>query len=158
MTRATRRGRQTLIVGYGNTWMGDDGAGPAVVDRLARMDGIEAQQSAGRLRLLTFLQLLPELAIDFAAIERVVLIDAAIDRSPGVVSLRRVLPTSSAPSLGHRWSPGALASLALSMQGRCARIGVYTIGGESFEPGRTLSPLVEQSVANLAARLASRLV
>ena len=147
MTRATRGGRQTLIVGYGNSWMGDDGAGPAVVDRLSRVGAIEAQQLAGRLRLLTFLQLLPELAIDFAAVERVVLIDAAIDRSPGVVSLQRVAPTSSAPSLGHRWSPGALASLALSMQGRCARICIYTIGGESFEPSRSLSPRVEQAVA-----------
>lgn len=158
--------RRVLIIGYGNSWMCDDGAGPAVVERLARATELDALQASGRLRLMSCMQLLPELALEWADVDRVVLIDAAIGLAPGALRIHRIEPTqsqpipgaagSNAPSLVHRWSPGTLASLALAMQGRCARIAAYTIGGELFEPGAYLSPQVGQTVTKLAEKLVKR--
>lgn len=136
----------TLVVGYGNRWFGDDGAGPAVVEALAQQGvrpGVE---------LRVYPQLVPELAEEFTRVTRVVLIDADATLPAGVISVRRVRPRAH-PGLGHRWSAAAVLSLAYSYGGAVARVRAYTIGGQNFAPGETLTEPVAAAVVRLAARL-----
>lgn len=141
---------RVLIIGYGNSCLGDDGAGPAVIERL------ESAGLSAAAELTVLHQLLPEYAAQFAEARRVVLVDADAGLPPGELRVRRVSSDANF-LLGHRWGPQAVAALARGLYGRVARVTAYTIGGASFEPGETLSPAVATTVGRLARHLAKRL-
>lgn len=142
-----------LILGFGNQARGDDGAGPAVLEALAR------RPWPPHVKLLTAYQLLPEFADRFAAVELVVLIDADARRAAGVITRIRVRPAANRDS-GHRWTAATLANLAKELHGRCGSVVAYTIGGADFSATApwefTLTPPVARAVDRLANRLAKR--
>lgn len=138
-----------LVVGYGNSWRGDDGAGPAVIARL------ESAGLSDAVELVTLHQLLPECA-QFAEARRVVLVDADAGLHPGELRVRRV-SSNAAFLLGHRWGPQAVAALARGLYGRVPKVTAYTLGGASFELAETLSPPVLAAVDRLARHLVKRL-
>jgi len=139
-----------LVIGYGNSCLGDDGAGPAVVERLG------SSGLSGSVELTVLHQLLPECAAEFAAARRVVLVDADAGLGPGELRVRRVASDANF-LLGHRWGPQAVAALARGLYGRVAKVTAYTIGGGAFEPGESLSPPVAAAVDRLAHHLVKRL-
>lgn len=132
-----------LVVGYGNPLRTDDGAGPAVAERVAadpRMRGVDVRSAH---------QLTPELAVDAASASLLVLVDAAEGPAPGEVRVRRVEASDDAdPSMTHHLEPQSLLGLARGLFGAAPPTVVVSIGVRSLEVGEQLSREVEAGVAD----------
>lgn len=136
---------RVLVIGYGNSLRGDDGAGwhaaAALADdpRLADAD------------VLIRHQLTPELALDITHARLVVLIDACGGAPPGTVSVRRVEPGYRlAPTWSHNLDPAALVGLAVTLYGASPPVFLVTITGAFFGYGDRLSPPVRQALPEIA--------
>jgi hydrogenase maturation protease len=136
---------RVLVIGYGNSLRGDDGAGwhaaAALTDdpRLADAD------------VLIRHQLTPELALDITHARLVVLIDACGSAPPGTVSVRRVEPGYPlAPTWSHNLDPAALVGLAVTLYGASPPVFLVTITGAFFGYGDRLSPPVRQALPEIA--------
>jgi len=136
----------TLIVGYGNPLRGDDGVGQAVALAFAgeaAIDGVDA---------LACHQLTPELAERFAAAARVVLIDAAVGREAGGVSVARLRPAPApSSSLGHHVEPTQLLHMALGLYGRSPEAYLVTVGVSCLQLGEGLSKPVAAALPDVIA-------
>lgn len=117
-----------LIIGYGNSLRGDDGAGPQAAREL-RGRGFPA---------LEVHQLAPELAEAISRVKLVVFTDASVELEPGQV---RVTPVREdrASAFEHHISPGGLLRLTREVYERAPAALVIAIGGESYELGDALS-------------------
>jgi hydrogenase maturation protease len=135
-----------LLIGYGNSFRRDDGAGPA----LARM--IKEMDPRDDLRVITTHQLGPELAEEMAAPEvtAVIFMDAAesahFDHMPHVCdALPRVLdydPCSSC--FGHHFSPAVVMTYAMFLYGMHPPAWLISIPGHDFGFGEGFSEKTEQ--------------
>jgi hydrogenase maturation protease len=154
-------GGPELIVGYGNPLRTDDGAGPAVAERLAldpRLAGADVR---------TAHQLTPELALDASGASLLVLIDAADGPQPGSVAVRRLegsrgqeeggsgVPGASEPPMTHHVDPDALLGLAAVLFGAAPPAVIISIGASSFEVGEGLTPDVLAGVDRAVELVAS---
>lgn len=136
--------RRWLVIGYGNPWRGDDGAGPELAGRVAtwNLPGVTA---------LAPHQLVPELAVPLAECDGVVFVDA---RAGGAAV--ELTPLSASPEgagLDHRSSPAALLSLARTAYGAAPEAWLLTIPGTDFAPGRGLSRRTRQALEVAEVRL-----
>jgi len=127
--------RRPLIIGYGNSFRGDDAVGP----HLATMLGGVAVQ-----------QLVPELAERLASEEHVIFIDARTDLPPGDVQL---MPVDGESASTHWCSPGSLLRLALEVYGKAPEAILIGIGGESFDLGAPLSEAAQQGMEKALAQI-----
>lgn len=134
-----------LVIGYGNSLRGDDGAGWHAAASLAgdpRLAGAD---------VLARHQLTPELAEDLAHARLVVLVDACGGGAPGTVSVRRVEPGSPlAPALSHNLDPAALVGLAQTLYGASPPVFLVTVTGAFFGYGDQLSPAVRRALPEIA--------
>jgi hydrogenase maturation protease len=133
-----------LIIGYGNTLRGDDGAGCTAARRLAR------RLSPHLASVLTVHQLLPELADPVSRSKLAIFIDADCRLAPGVVHRRHLIP--SPPSAGitaHQQDPERILRLVRDLFGRAPRALLFTIGGSNFAYNRLLSPPVQRALPGL---------
>ena len=128
----------TLIIGYGNSLRGDDGAGPFVATQLG----------AGAVACH---QLTPELAEPISQAHRVIFVDAHAGVPAGQISIRPIQPRSSAAI--HRFDPETLLAWSEQLYGRAPEAVLIGIGAESFALGEGLSP-----AAKRAARKAIRAI
>jgi hydrogenase maturation protease len=128
----------TLIIGYGNSLRGDDGAGPFVATQLG----------AGAVACH---QLTPELAEPISQAHRVIFVDAHAGVPAGQISIRPIQPRSSAAI--HRFDPETLLAWSEQLYGRAPEAVLIGIGAESFALGEGLSP-----AAKRAARKALRAI
>ncbi|HTT66196.1 MAG TPA: hydrogenase maturation protease [Bryobacteraceae bacterium] len=133
--RATAR---TLVIGYGNSLRGDDGAGPLVASQIGA--GAIACQ-----------QLTPELAEPMSRAGRVIFVDAHADLPAGQIRVERIRPRLSQAI--HRFDPETLLAWSQQLYGRAPEALLVGIGAGSFDLGETLSPQ-----ARRAARKALRAV
>lgn len=124
-----------LVIGYGNSLRGDDGAGPEAARRL-RARGISA---------VVVHQLVPELAERIAAVRTVIFLDADLTMPPGGISVKRLHDVAS--SMEHQASPAALVRLAHDAYGALPDAWLVAIGGSNFELGEGLSDSAERAVA-----------
>jgi hydrogenase maturation protease len=137
---------RVLVIGYGNSLRGDDGAGWHAAAALAddpRLAGAD---------VLACHQLAPELAEDIAHARLVVLVDACSRGAPpGTVSVRRVEPGYPlAPTWSHNLDPAALVGLAETLYGASPPVFLITITGAFFGYGDRLSPPVRQALPEIA--------
>jgi hydrogenase maturation protease len=139
-----------LVVGYGNALRTDDGVGWHVADRLAadpRFDDVEVLQRH---------QLTPELALDFASANSVVLVDASNAVPAGAFTITRVQPAATADTTwSHHVDSPALIALALDLYGRAPDVFVVSCGAESFEMGDRLSPVVAAALPRIVEAVAA---
>ena len=124
--------KKTLIVGYGNTLRGDDGAGVRVAERIAG--------DHPEIDCLIAHQLFPEMSEQIAQYESVVFIDAAVGIDHLVVS--EITPQEAGNSWSsHRCSPQSLISGTTVLAGidpsRCYLIQIPAF---TFNYGDDLSP------------------
>ena len=129
---------ETLVIGFGNTLRGDDGAGVCAAER-----------AAGRfpvIDVLTVQELQPELAETISRYADVVFLDAAVEGS--AIRTDLIGPaTDSRPDGSHTHSPGTLLSLCRELYGRIpARSVLIAIPGQTFDFGEQLSPFTEKMV------------
>ncbi len=136
--------RRWLVIGYGNPWRGDDGAGPELAGRVAtwNLPGVTA---------LGPRQLVPELAAPLAECEGVVFVDA---RAGGEAV--EFTPLAAAPEgagWDHRSSPAALLTLTRTVYGTAPEAWLLTVPAADFGPGRGLSRRTRQALEVAEARL-----
>lgn len=141
------------VVGVGNRWRGDDGAGLDVARRVvalrADVDVIEHEGDCTRL-----LELMP-------GDRDMVIVDAAMSSAPpGTVHrldvMAAVAPRPALRSSTHAFGVADAIELARSLGRLPARLRVYAIEGERFDAGARLSPAVEAAARALAEELAGR--
>jgi len=133
-----------LVIGFGNTLRGDDGAGPAAA-ALLRERGFDA---------LAVHQLTPELAERIAAARIVFFLDAAANLPAGEVSIVRLAQGRAA--IEHVASPAALLRLAHDVYGSATPAWLITMGGASFELGEGLSDAARRAAARAVAEVLAR--
>lgn len=131
----------TLIIGYGNSLRGDDGAGYVAAERLAEI------VSNSRVRVVARQQLTPELAAEVSETDRVILIDAAVGHGAGCIFHSRVEPSEWPPTTFiHNLDPAMLLACSKTLYGRCPETCLVSIIGESFEFGDGLSTVVAAAI------------
>jgi hydrogenase maturation protease len=142
-----------ILIGVGNAWRGDDGAGLAVARRVRELSpaGVEVREVEGDATALVEA---------WSGAEGVVVVDAAESGAPpGTVrrfdARTRPLPARSLRSSTHAFGVADAVELARALDRLPARLDVYAIEGASFTAGKRLSPAVERAVDELAASLAS---
>lgn len=131
-----------LIIGIGNTIMGDDGVGPEVISLLEKIPGLKAELltlDTPGFALLTYIQ----------NREKVIIIDAAeFDAPPG--SIARVtsgdVQRKKNVSISlHDADPFAVVDYAAQMGLAPKELVVYAIRFESIEPRLTLTPVMSEA-------------
>jgi hydrogenase maturation protease len=149
--------RATLVIGLGNEWRLDDGAGLAVARRLRDEAGLP--DTVGVIELegepLTLVEA-------FAGARETIVVDAlGSGAAPGTIrrldASRERLPAELFRGSTHALGLAEAVELARALGRLPERLLVYGIEGESFAAGRGLSPAVERAVEELARELRERL-
>ena len=142
-----------ILIGVGNGWRGDDGAGLAVARRVRELApaGVEVREVEGDATALVDV---------WWGAGHVVVVDAAQSgAAPGTVRRFDVgsqpLPARSLRSSTHAFGVADAVELARSLDRLPGRLDVYAIEGVSFVAGDSLSPSVERAVAELADALSA---
>lgn len=127
---------RVLVFGYGNPSRGDDGLGPALLERLEGCD------------CLTDFQLQVEHALDLKDRDLVLFVDASV-ACPAPFRLSRLRPARDTSYTTHAVSPAAVLEVYRQLHGQepppCY---LLSIRGDRFELGEDLSPA---AIARLAA-------
>lgn len=137
--RSPAVGDGLLVIGYGSSLRGDDGAGPEAARRLAEL-GFDA---------LAVHQLTPEIAERIAAARTVVFLDADAGLPPGEVSVEPLHEdkVTTARPMEHHASPTALLHLARVVYGAAPEAWLIGMGVSSLEIGEGLSKAAGQAVS-----------
>jgi hydrogenase maturation protease len=131
-----------LIIGYGNSLRGDDGAGPYFVEQLRRRVPNSAAQ------FICNHQLLPEMIEDLIQphIDKVLFIDAKRHQSKPYLMTPVTQNISETRSITHRHGPEWLLAMAENLYGE-SRLGwLLTLSGTDFEHGTQLSTSAQQAI------------
>jgi hydrogenase maturation protease len=144
---------RAMVAGIGNVFLGDDGFGPAVAQRLAGRDlpaGVRVVDVG--IRGL-------HLAYDLLdGCDLLVLVDAApLGEPPGTVAVIEVDPDDAPPAGpdpaaldAHSISPAALLATLRAMGGGVGRVLVVGCEPVTLEEGMGLSPVVADAVDRAA--------
>lgn len=132
-----------LLIGYGNPGRGDDGLGPALVDRLraAPEPGVD---------LISDYQLSVDLAHDIAPYETVIFADAAIT-GPAPFSFQALEPAPPLSFTSHSQRPEGVLFVARALYGAGPRAFQLGIRGYCFD--RFVEALSSAAARNLDASL-----
>jgi hydrogenase maturation protease len=143
-----------LIIGIGNTLMGDDGVGPHVISLLEQKSDIDAD-----LLILTT----PGFALmtHFQGRKKVIIVDAAsFEGAPGTVARITRDMIEKKPGSGfslHDADPFAVYDQAKMLGLAPNELVVYAIRFETIAPRQGLSPLVEAGARRAADLIAEEL-
>ncbi len=153
---------KTLIIGIGNPGRGDDGLGPALVERLAGAEPETIPEGAvvaiedGTDAVWKY-----QLNIEDAALigdyERVVFADASVASDPGAVSLDPLEPGTAIAFTTHELPPASVLALCQDLYGRTPEAWLLSVGGSSWDLGQGLSDRARAGLAQAEALLRSRL-
>jgi hydrogenase maturation protease len=138
-----------LIIGFGNPLRSDDGIGWHIAQRLSR------ELLRDDIQVIAAQQLTPEMAEIASRAERVLFVDAAPQGQPGTVHCQLVAPSPALNNFTHELSPASVLNLAQDLYGRCPSAHLFTVAGETFGTGDTMSPAVVAVVPALVAHLIS---
>ncbi len=134
-----------LLLGYGNTLRGDDGAGPKLVEEIEALGLVGVKTLACDL-------LTPELAEPVSRAATVVFIDASVDE-PRKVRLRPLRAAPSSQVMAHACDPATILALARDIFGAEPRAWWLTIPASSLELSDQLSVSARRQCAVALARL-----
>jgi hydrogenase maturation protease len=140
-----------LIIGLGNPWRGDDGAGPAVARALGEDPGVVVQEGE------------PIGLIDaWAGAAEVIVVDAVSSgAAPGTIHrldpVAERLPAELARGSTHAFGLADTLELARALGRLPPRLVVYGIEGERFDAGEALSAPVRAAVDAVREELRERL-
>ena len=124
-----------LVIAWGNRSRGDDALGPLFLDALrAALSPTQAQ----RVELIEEHQLQPELALDLAGRERVLLADAAPD-APVPFEARAVQAQRDASLTSHALSPAALLAVCAELRIPAPPVTLLALHACAFGLGVPLS-------------------
>jgi len=142
----------TLVIGIGNRYRGDDGAGPKVVDalRAAAMPSVETRLEPGEGA---------GLMEAWHGVERVFLVDAVVaGKRPGTVyridAHRERVPQDFFKYSTHAFSLAEAVEMARVLGELPPVLVIYGIEGGDFSAGDGLSTAVESAVDDVTRRIA----
>lgn len=155
--------RSTLVIGFGNLYRRDDGAGFAVVNAL--------REQVGRLPLdedddgfddlghgldtVILHQLVPDLAEALAPYDLVVFVDAHVETVPDAIHQEELEVCPKEALVPHQMHPCTVLALAHELYGSRARGVLLSLRGHNFDFGVGLSPqtatLVPEAVGRVLA-------
>jgi hydrogenase maturation protease len=144
----------TVIVGAGNTFRRDDGAGLAIASRLRGALGT----SSGDIRVIVKEGDFASLLDDWQGADAVVIIDATSSGSvPGTIrrydAHEQPLPSTFSRSSTHSFGVAEAVELARALGRLPARVVVFGIEGRDFTPGEGLSPEVAAAIDEVVRRV-----
>ncbi|MBE3558838.1 MAG: hydrogenase maturation protease [Ktedonobacteraceae bacterium] len=147
-----------LIIGVGNEYRSDDGAGLAVARRLQqmRLPHVRIMESTGDgLKLLA--------AWNTAGATRVIIIDAVTSGAPPGTIHRFVLPSEMLSlhctfQSTHTFGLGEALSLAQVLHQLPSSLLLYAIEAQHFATGTGLSPAVQEAVHKVVERVQQDLI
>ena len=140
-----------LVVGVGNPWRGDDGAGLEVARRVAELAGPDVDVRAHEGDAV-------RLVDDWAGARHVTVVDAADSGAPpGTLhhfdARAGPLPARTLRSSTHAFGVPDAVELARALGRLPERIDVWAIEGADYALGATLTPAVADAVEKLARAL-----
>ncbi|NJN46127.1 MAG: hydrogenase maturation protease [Candidatus Competibacteraceae bacterium] len=143
------------IIGVGNTWRGDDGIGPAVVQHLTSRvpDTVTILEHNGDgISLLGI----------WEGAAWVIVVDAAYSGAePGATyrfdAAETAIPRGFFHASTHELGVAEAVELARSLGRLPERLIVYAIEGECFSAGAELSPAIADAVESVAERIVAEL-
>ena len=140
-----------LVIGVGNRMRSDDGAGPAVLDRLAALapEGLETEEVAGDCARLIDL---------WDGRERVVVVDAtqsgaAAGRVIEFDALATDIPRELFIHTSHAFGVAEAVATAGALGRLPGSLWVFGIEGDAFGFGDGLTPAVEAGADDVARRI-----
>jgi len=149
-----------VVIGVGNRYRRDDGAGPAVLDALA------TGATAGRARLVE-LDGEPARVIEaWAGAELAIVVDAVRSENAAAGTVRRIEVGADVGVLGdsastaggsHALGVGTAAVLGRALDRMPVRLVVFAVEGAHFGHGETLSEPVRHAVTEVTARIAAEI-
>lgn len=140
-----------MVLGVGNRFRRDDGAGLAAVARLRNRVPREVEILECEGDLVSAVE-------DWRGVDRLVIVDATSSGSPAG-SVRRIeaharpLPAEFSRASTHQFGVAQAVELARTLGRLPAWVVVYGIEGGEFGPGEGLSPQVEAAVDDVAAQI-----
>lgn len=154
---------RTLVIGFGNIYRRDDGAGFAALNavraRLGRPllgtedDGFDDRGHAIDTVLLH--QLVPELAEDVVPYDLVIFVDAHVGQVPELIYEEELEVCYKSATVSHTLHPCSVLALTQELHDRCPRGVLLSIRGYDFEFGEGLSAgtaaLIPEAVARILA-------
>lgn len=130
-----------IVIGVGNPWRRDDGAGPAVARAVG---GVGTDDPIALLDL-------------WAGAAHAVIVDAAATGAPpGTVRRYAAAAGAASPGSTHAFGVADAIDLARALGGLPERLDVYAVEGADFSLGYGLTPAVARAVDELAYRLRER--
>lgn len=134
---------RTIVIGYGNSLRGDDAVGCIAADRIAQLGYVGVS-------VVSCHQLVPELAAELSQFDCAIFIDASVQESPGVLSVRQLDVSHESPApLSHHIDPASLLNCAAHIYGRAPEAFLVTVGSDSFEFMADLSEPVKARMPEL---------
>jgi len=145
----------TIVIGVGNEYRGDDGAGIAVARLLLRRVPAEVcviEESGEGTSLLDAWRGAPS----------VILVDAIQSgAAPGTIhcfnASQNPVPSKVFPCSTHAFGVAEAIEMARALHELPPHLIVYGIEGESFADVQRLSPTVQRAVAEVAKRIAGKI-
>ena len=142
---------RTVVVGIGNDFRGDDGAGLVVARLLKKL-------SLPEVRIIELNGEVTRILDSLQDCESAILVDAVQSQmTPGTIhrfdASHDPLPGSATQRSTHGMSISSLLELARAQGQFPKRLVVYGIEGESFDHGSELSPRVALAVGQLVDRI-----
>lgn len=125
-----------LIIGYGNTIRGDDGAGYQIAEAVG-------QWNFNHVRSLAVHQLTPDLVEAIAQAKTVIFVDAA---TLSEVKIEKLRPNYAASFTGHYADPRSMLALTRTLYQVLPTAYRILIPAVDFSFGETLSPVTQKSV------------
>ncbi|MGC9358201.1 MAG: hydrogenase maturation protease [Anaerolineae bacterium] len=138
---------RTLVVGFGNSYRRDDGAGRAVVNLLRENLGRQplADDDDGfddlghRVDAVVLHQLVPELAEDFKEYDQVIFVDAHTGNIEEPLYEKKLEAAYETPFVYHQTRPETILALAKQMHGKSPEGVLLSLRGYDFDFGQELS-------------------
>jgi hydrogenase maturation protease len=140
---------KTLVIGYGNTLRGDDGAG-------VRAAGLIANTHPD-IDCVAVAELTPDLAETISFYDTVLFVDASVNAND--VLWRPVSPPPETDSFdSHALTPEILLGLAIDLYDRCpGNIDLVEIPAREFQYGEKLSHLTQAMLLKFLSLFTERL-
>ena len=136
----------TLVLGYGNRSRTDDGVGWFVIERLQEL-------ALPNVELLTSHQLEVDHAEVISRFDAVIFVDAAVPQRPLPIARTVIKPNFQSHAVAHYLTPADLLALSSSLYG-CEPQGVlFSVRGEDFNFGMTLSPSTERAAQEVVRQI-----
>lgn len=128
---------KTLVIGYGNTLMGDDGFGIRVVEELQK------RVTKKNIEFILTYQLTPELSIEIKEVDRVIFIDASYGE-PNFTIASPLLNDITSSSITHHLNPKVLITTTNELFNVNIEFYIYSVLCREFKMQEVLSEGIKE--------------